>query len=71
MLFRSVLVVEGSEENVESDNSHLLNLTIQEHMDYYLGNRLNQKDAMKKVALDRGISKREVYSYLHNKKETD
>jgi 16S rRNA (cytidine1402-2'-O)-methyltransferase len=66
-----VLVVEGSEENVESDNSHLLNLTIQEHMDYYLGNRLNQKDAMKKVALDRGISKREVYSYLHNKKETD
>jgi len=66
-----VLVVEGSEQIAESGNSHLLSLTIPEHMDYYLENGLNQKDAMKKVALDRSIPKREVYSCFHNKKETD
>jgi len=66
-----VLVVEGSDKAIEPENSHLLELSIPEHMDYYMRDGLNQKDAMKKVALDRGISKREVYSFLLNKKETD
>lgn len=66
-----VLVVEGSDKAIEPENSHLLELSIPEHMDYYMRDGLDQKDAMKKVALDRGISKREVYSFLLNKKETD
>lgn len=66
-----VLVVKGSDKAIEPENSHLLELSIPEHMDYYMRDGLDQKDAMKKVALDRGISKREVYSFLLNKKETD
>lgn len=66
-----VLVIEGSDEDKETENSHLLDLSIPEHVDYYVGIGFDQKDAMKKAALDRGIPKREVYSSMINKKETE
>ena len=47
------------------------NLTIDEHVKYYeKEKRLTHKESMKTVALDRGISKREVYAHIHveNKK---
>jgi len=33
-------------------------------MEYYLGQGLSKKEAMKLVASDRGVSKREIYSQL-------
>ena len=37
---------------------------LEEHMDLYLEQGLDRKDAMKQVAKDRGISKRDVYQVL-------
>lgn len=39
-------------------------MTIEEHMDHYLSQGVEKKEAMKMVAKDRGISKRDVYQYL-------
>ena len=39
-------------------------MTVQEHMDYYMNQGIDKKEAMKKVAKDRGISKRDVYQAL-------
>ena len=36
-------------------------LTVEEHMKYYLDRDLNEKEAMKAVAKDRGVSRREIY----------
>ena len=35
-------------------------------MEQYLSQGLSQKDAMKQVAKDRGVSKREIYAHYHN-----
>lgn len=40
-------------------------VSIEEHMEHYLRQNFSEKDAMKQVAKDRGVSKREIYSYLH------
>ncbi len=53
-----VIVVEGAKEKENELNS----LTIVEHIDAYIAQGLTKKDAMKKVASDRNISKSEVYS---------
>ena len=39
-------------------------ISLDEHMKLYLSQGLNKKEAMKKVATDRGISKRDVYQAL-------
>lgn len=39
-------------------------MSIEEHMEIYLGQGIDKKEAMKLVAKDRGISKRDVYQYL-------
>ena len=39
-------------------------MAIEEHMEVYLGQGFDKKEAMKKVAKDRGVSKREIYQYL-------
>lgn len=39
-------------------------LTIEEHMEHYLEQGIDRKEAMKLVAKDRGVSKREIYQYL-------
>lgn len=39
-------------------------LTIEEHMERYLAEGLEEKEAMKRVAKDRGIGRREVYEHL-------
>lgn len=55
-----VIVVEGctSENNYD-------HLTIIEHVNLYIKQGMNQKDAMKQVAKDRNISKSEVYNKYH------
>jgi 16S rRNA (cytidine1402-2'-O)-methyltransferase len=61
-----VLVLEGkSWESIEQESRERWEeMTIEEHMEVYLNQGLSKKDAMKSVAKDRGISKRDVYQYL-------
>ena len=61
-----VLVLEGmSRERIEQEeHAQWEKLTIEEHMQIYEGQGVGRKEAMKKVAADRGISKREVYQAL-------
>ncbi len=57
-----VLVVEGNYS--ENDYS---NLTIEEHINLYLEDGLDLKEAMKKVAKDRNTTKSEIYKQYHLK----
>ena len=61
-----VLVIEGRsrEELRQEEVSKWEEMSIEEHMDIYLGQGIDKKEAMKKVAKDRGISKRDVYQQL-------
>lgn len=61
-----VLVIEGrSESELQEEEIHKWHeVTLEEHMDIYLKKGLSKKDAMKAVAADRGISKRDVYQQL-------
>jgi 16S rRNA (cytidine1402-2'-O)-methyltransferase len=40
-------------------------MSIEEHMEYYESQGMDNKSAMKQVAKDRGVGKREIYAYLH------
>lgn len=51
-----VLVIEG-----KAKENPLVNLSIQEHLKYYLESGVEKKEAIKKVASERSISKNEVY----------
>lgn len=42
-------------------------LTIEEHMAHYEQQGMDHKTAMKQVAKDRGVGKREIYDHLHRK----
>lgn len=61
-----VLVIEGKsrEELRQEEVSKWEELSIEEHMDYYLQQGIEKKEAMKRVAKDRGIAKRDVYQQL-------
>lgn len=61
-----VLVIEGKtfEELRKESQEEFLAITIEEHMEQYLSQGMDKKAAMKQVAKDRGISKREVYQAL-------
>lgn len=59
-----VVLVEGNKIEKEDQNSEL---TIDELMEKYLEEGLDKKEAMKKVAKDKGITKSEVYKYLLDK----
>ncbi|MBP3701500.1 MAG: 16S rRNA (cytidine(1402)-2'-O)-methyltransferase [Lachnospiraceae bacterium] len=61
-----VLVIQGksfAEQKKESEESWQ-QLTIQQHMQHYLDAGVDKKEAMKKVAKDRGVSKRDIYQAL-------
>lgn len=61
-----VLVIEGKsrEELRREEVSKWEEMSIEEHMDYYMGQGIDKKEAMKLVAKDRGIGKRDVYQQL-------
>lgn len=61
-----VLVFEGKsrQEIKEEEQESWAKLSIEEHMEVYEAKGLDRKAAMKAVAKDRGISKREVYQAL-------
>ena len=61
-----VLVIEGKsrQELKQEEVSKWEEIRIEEHMDYYLQQGIDKKEAMKMVAKDRGITKRDVYQQL-------
>lgn len=64
-----VMVISGRtlKELEEEKQQSWEQISIDEHMDIYLSKGLDKKEAMKKVAKDRGISKRDVYQALLSK----
>mgnify|MGYP001023680553 CR=1 FL=1 len=61
-----VLVIEGKsrQELKEEAVASWEEISIEEHMEIYEKQGISRKDAMKQVAKDRGVSKRDIYSYL-------
>jgi 16S rRNA (cytidine1402-2'-O)-methyltransferase len=53
-----VLVVEGAKENAD-----FLSLTEKEHIELYLSQGMDKKDALKRVAKERGVAKSTLYKY--------
>lgn len=62
-----VLVVEGRslKEKKAQEIAGWESMSIEEHMAYYEEQGMDHKSAMKAVAKDRGVSKRDIYKELH------
>lgn len=61
-----VLVIEGRsrEEMAREEKARWEEMSIEEHLELYLAQGIGKKEAMKKVAKDRGVPKRDIYNYL-------
>lgn len=61
-----VLVIEGRsrEQIAQEEKAQWEEMSIEEHMEHYLSQGIDRKEAMKKVAKDRGVSKRDIYNAL-------
>lgn len=62
-----VLVVEGKSlrQKKEERQASWQDMTIEEHMALYQAEGMDEKAAMKQVAKDRGVPKREIYAVIH------
>lgn len=67
-----VLVLEGRsmEEQLRERARSWDEMSVEEHMAYYEGQGIANKEAMRMVARDRGISRRDVYQYLTGQKNS-
>ena len=61
-----VLVLEGKsrEEISKEERKKWEDMSVAEHMELYLSQGMEKKEAMKQVAKDRGVSKRDIYQIL-------
>ncbi len=64
-----VLILEGASIQAEEDENALNNLSVLEHINHYMRLGMDQKEAQKAVAKDRGVSKRDIYAELLKEKE--
>lgn len=64
-----VIVIEGRSigEMRREDMRSWEEMSLEEHMDLYVSQGTDRKEAMKRVAKDRGITRREVYQALMNR----
>ncbi|OPX45824.1 ribosomal RNA small subunit methyltransferase I [Ruminiclostridium hungatei] len=64
-----VVVVEGQDQKVlmEQEKDKFADMSIEEHVEKYTGEGLSKKEAIKKVAEDRGVNKRDVYNSVMKK----
>ncbi|WP_237266948.1 16S rRNA (cytidine(1402)-2'-O)-methyltransferase [Thermoclostridium stercorarium] len=62
-----VLVIEGAPKKDDCEKEDWLSVSLDEHMNFYLSQGYDKKEAMKLVAKDRGITKREVYAQYMRK----
>ncbi len=63
-----IIIIEGKDpkENEISARKQWDELSVKEHYDLYISGGMDRKEAMKQVALDRGLSKRDIYRILVN-----
>ena len=68
-----VIVIEGNDPSVlaEGERARWESVSIEEHMEFYMSDGLDKKEAMKRVASDRGVSRREIYNFLLKGKTDD
>lgn len=61
------LVIQGLSEEVllEQAQAKFHALSMEDHMEQYLKQGINKKEAIKQIAKDRGLPKREVYDYFN------
>lgn len=61
-----VLVLEGKSrlEIIEEEKERWEEITVEKHMEYYVNQGIDRKEAMKLVAKDRRVGKREIYKSL-------
>lgn len=61
-----VIAIEGKsrEEKQDELREQWMEWPLEKHMDFYMEQGLGRKEAMKAVAADRGVSKREIYKEL-------
>ena len=59
-----VIVIEGASEPEEAEN-FWDNMTVCEHVEYYVNQGKSDKEAIKQAATDRGVPKREIYDEYH------
>jgi len=61
-----VLVIEGKsrEELIENKQNEWKEMSLDNHMEHYITQGIEKKEAMKLVAKDRGLTKREIYKEL-------
>lgn len=61
-----LIVLKGCEAKIlmEQEKEKYLSLSLKEHMNLYLDKGMDKKEAMKAVANDRGVSKRDIYQML-------
>ena len=65
------IVIEGRQETVQTAPSWWVNLSIKEHVLHYESEGTTHKAALKKVAVDRNMSRRDIYRELHIKSKND
>ncbi|WP_209125709.1 16S rRNA (cytidine(1402)-2'-O)-methyltransferase [Alkalihalobacillus sp. BA299] len=60
------IIVDGASEVInENEDVWWSNLTINEHVEYYIEKQMTSKEAIKEVAKERHVPKREVYAEFH------
>lgn len=62
------IVIEGNQnsESEEAEDAYWAELTVVEHVNYLIeGKAIDSKDAIKQVAKERGIKKRDIYQQYH------
>lgn len=60
-----VLIVEGSNKKAQSEN-FFENMSIEEHVNFYISHGLSKMDAIKSCAKDRGVHKNVIYKEICN-----
>jgi 16S rRNA (cytidine1402-2'-O)-methyltransferase len=60
-----IIIEGGKEPEAQADNLWWSALTLEEHVDHYTDQLGNRKEAIKQVAVERKLPKREVYNHIH------
>jgi 16S rRNA (cytidine1402-2'-O)-methyltransferase len=59
-----VLVLEGAREGCTAEEAFWVNMTVPNHVAYYVSQGMTKKEAIKTAAKDRGVPKNEVYQQV-------
>ncbi len=67
-----VMIIHGAdkEENVKAEQKKWEELSVSEHYELYIAAGMERQEAMKRVAADRGSTKREIYNELVKNKQS-